>query len=174
MVSKKASKRKHPRTSSASHKRTKASSTSKKRSSYDQNTIVALLSIIVIVVALGVMIYFAVSSSPTLEKKPFSHSTIDYDFSVSQEVGFVLDSDMLHFGGAPPGAKLKRGLEINSSRDARVLIVWEGPGDISVDKNNFTIDAGNNTEVIFTLKVPDTLSTGEYDGEIIIDLYEQE
>lgn len=148
----------------------KKSASATRKSGLDNNRIIAAVSLLVILISLIVMVFF-VSDIPG-DQKPFSRSTIDYDFTVSEEVGFVLDDDMLHFGGGPRGAKLKRGLDINSSRDARVVLSWQGPGNISVDRNNFFVAAKNSSSVIFTLEIPPGISSGNHSGEIYIDLYD--
>ncbi len=127
-----------------------------------------LLLVVVSFVAIISTIVAYVLFSPSSPE----HVSIEYTFSVQSEIGFVLDSDALHFGGGPPGARLQRGLNISSTRDARVVLSWDGPGDIVVSKNNFLIQADTQEYVLFFLTVPSDLENGFYEGSIFVTLYE--
>lgn len=103
---------------------------------------------------------------------PYDVKTIAYDFSVKDVYGFNVDIDGLHFGGGPIGSELNRGIILSANRPSRVVIIWDGPGNLSVDTNNFFIDPGVNKSVFFRLIIPADLPAGNYSGNVFVQLFE--
>ncbi len=122
---------------------------------------------------MSILTSLAVSNIFFTEEEPFDIFILPYDFQVINEVGFVLDADILHFGGCNPGAKMVRDINLSSKKDARVNIVWSGPGDLIVSKNNFILEADTVEVITFTMYVPETLDYGNYSGEVVFSFYEK-
>ncbi|MGM5479870.1 MAG: hypothetical protein ACQESC_00245 [Nanobdellota archaeon] len=97
-----------------------------------------------------------------------SESNVSYDFTVGDDVGFILDTDAMHYGVAPAGSSSQRGLFVNSSEDGVVYLSSQGDGNISFSKNAFPISAGDQEIVSTTLQVPSSLSPGNYSGSITV------
>ena len=145
-----ASRRRKPRSSPLSRKR------------------ILLFSIIIILLVYGVsMLLISIFSMSS----PYRIEVMDYDFTVKDGIGINLDSDYLHFGGGPSGAFLERSISITSDMPAKVSISWEGPGDLSVDKNDFKIGANETTPVTFYLGIPENLSLGNYSGTVFLRFF---
>jgi len=102
---------------------------------------------------------------------PYRIETLDYDFMVKDNVGVNVDVDSLHFGGGPAGITLERSLSLTSDRDARVVISWEGPGQLSVSRNDFKIYSGIDESVVFYLIIPPSLELGTYSGTVTFSFF---
>lgn len=131
------------------------------------NRIVVLLVLVVLVSSLTTIIVLKNFSKDV----PHEIKRLPYDFKVTENVSFVLDTDALHFGGGPNGARLQRGLNITTSQDARVHISWDGEGDIIVSENNFYLLADQTKDLLFYLNIPLDLANGTYSGELIFEFY---
>lgn len=141
----------------------------KKQSTKRNN--VKILLLILGVALLSVLASLAVSEF-LLADEPFDIYTLNYDFQIIDEVVFNLDEDILHFGGGLPNSVMERSINITSKKDARVDISWQGPGFITVDKNDFFVEAGVPEVVTFYMKVPE-LDFGNYSGELVFSFYEK-
>jgi len=128
---------------------------------------IVLLIIVVVVASSAVTLLLFKNASP----EPFDVKRLSYDFEVVNEVSFVLDRDILHFGGGPLKARLQRGLNITTSKDALLKISWVGDGNIVVSENNFIILANETKSLLFYLDIPDDLLEGKYSGELIFEFY---
>lgn len=102
---------------------------------------------------------------------PYRIEVLDYDFNVANAVGFNLDSDAIHFGSGPNTAVLNRGVVISASQDSIVKVLWDGPGDLAIDKNDFFMKSGSNTSISFVLTIPDDLPLGNYSGEVYFHFF---
>jgi len=111
--------------------------------------------------------YFVIRSFP----EPKHIENLEYDFKVQKEVGFVLDSDALHFGNAPVNSTSNRNITINSEFDALVKIFFDGPANLIVNENNFVLEKNTNKSLEFTLTVPD-LPEGKYKGNVQLQFFE--
>ena len=89
----------------------------KRNSSPSVTRVVLLLAIIVVVSSLVtfLLLHF-------FNERPDEVKFIEYDYSVKERVGLVLDNDALHFGGGPPGARLQRSINLSTSKAARVHV----------------------------------------------------
>ncbi len=120
-----------------------------------------------------IIIFFVVFSIIALTRStPTEIRSINYTFTVKDALGFNLDTDKLHFGGGPSGVTLQRTLDISSTYDSIVEIETVGPGFIVLDKNNFKMEAGENTTLTFNLLIPQTMPQGAYEGTIYLYFYE--
>jgi len=125
--------------------------------------LIVLLIIIIFFSALPIIIY-------QTTERPYLIQTLAYDFSVKESVGFMLDSDILHFGGGPVGSGLERGMNVTSKETALVKIYAQGQGDIVISDNDFMVYANQSHPLIFTLTVP-TLPFGTYNGTVYFEFY---
>ena len=94
--------------------------------------------------------------------------TIIMQFEVSEKLGFNTDADALYFGKGMPGTQTKRDLVINSSYEYPINVLIKIEGDISqfasVSKNDFIIQAGENTIVTYFVKSKAETEYGNYSG----------
>jgi hypothetical protein len=102
--------------------------------------------------------------------KPILVKTMNYDFQIKENVGFVLDSDILHFGGAPKNSELKRNMTLTTPFTSKVKIYFEGPGILSTSHNNFLLEENQSKSIEFILKTPN-LENGNYTGKIFFEFY---
>ncbi len=130
-------------------------------------SVVAFIILVVLLSSLITLLLFKFFHQP----EPSSVEKLPYDFTVVNDVSFVLDTDALHFGGGPQGARLERGMNISVSQDSLVKISWDGPGNLIVSKNNFLLKAGKTEDLLFYLDIPSDLSLGNYSGEVIFKFY---
>jgi hypothetical protein len=122
-----------------------------------------ILSILIVLFIYGItMILITVFSF----NNPYRVEDMTYDFVVKDRMGINLDSDYLHFGGGPAGIILQRSIIISSDQDSKVSVSWDGPGNLTVNKNNFPLKARLNESVLFYLAVPVDLEQGNYTGQI--------
>ena len=105
-----------------------------------------------------------------IKNAPFEVKNLNYDFKVKQAIGLNVDTDILHMGGGPVGSVLERSIDISSPKDALVRIFVDGPGDLTVDKNNFLIRADDKINLTFSMLVPD-LPLGNYSGLVVLKFY---
>lgn len=144
----------------------------KKRVPKRKNDLTSVTNIVLLII-----VVVLVSSLVTLlivnhtHKKTFEVKRLAYDFTVTDGVSMLLDTDILHFGGGPAGARLQRGLNITTSKDAKVKISWIGDGNIVVSENNFLIHANESKNLLFYLDIPSNASQGSYTGELIFEFY---
>lgn len=137
-----------------------------------QNRITSVTSIVLLII-----LVVLVSSLATLliikntSHKPFETKRLAYDFTVTNGISLVLDTDILHFGGGPAGARLQRSLNVTTSKDAKLKISWIGDGNIVVSENNFMIYANESKDLLFYLDIPSNASQGSYSGELILEFY---
>lgn len=96
---------------------------------------------------------------------------MDYDFVVKNSVGFNLDTDALHFGGSLPGSTSTRSMNLHVDRDSRVVISFEGPGDLVVDKNDFVVFANSSESLTFYLTTPVNMTYGNYSGIVTFSFF---
>jgi hypothetical protein len=131
-----------------------------------------------IILACLLLAVVAVASSFAVAKLFFQESylersTLDYAYTVKERtVGINLDANKLNFGGGPAGAILSRGVNISASTPGEIHLSWVGNGTLSVDYNNFILDAGESQEVLFTVFIPETQEIGNYSGQIYVDVFE--
>lgn len=139
----------------------------KKPSSSTARLLILLVIIALLCVGITALIYTSVK-----EDSPFEVRRLPYDFVVKDSVGINLDTDIMHFGGGPHGSNLQRSLNLTSSRDAFVVITWQGEGDLTTNKNDFLLFADQAQSVRFVLFVSPDLEYGNHSGEIIFSFYE--
>ena len=130
-------------------------------------SLVAFIIIIVLLSSLITLLLFNIFHEP----KPAVVEVLPYDFTVTNSVSFVLETDKLHFGGGPLSARLERGMNLSTSQDSLVKISWDGPGNIMVSDNDFLLSANTPKDITFYLDIPDDLSLGNYSGKIIFKFY---
>lgn len=131
---------------------------------------------IVISLIIGVALLVSLSVlfiSYELQEKPFAVEILSYNYAVVDDVGLVLDTDALNFGEAPPLATVKRGINISTSRPARVHIRVDTT-NIAVDKNDFIVMPGISQPVSFVLLIPEFANRGNYTGNITLLFYDIE
>lgn len=129
-----------------------------------------LLSAVLIVVLLYSVVLLLVSVFAL--STPYLVENIPYDFSVKDKLGVNVDSDSLHFGGGPAGVILQRSLAFTVEQDSRVVVSWDGPGSLSVDKNDFILKKGENTSIMFYLSFSKDLPIGDYNGTVELHFFE--
>ncbi|MGE0793020.1 MAG: hypothetical protein AB7V77_02440 [Candidatus Woesearchaeota archaeon] len=118
---------------------------------------------IVILTLIPILVYLSID-------KPFKVQYLEYDFKIKNQVGFMLDSDILHFGGAPQGSQLQRNITLSIAFPSIVKIGFEGPGNIISSDNNFYLEANKNKSLEFILTTPNE-PEGNYSGIIFIEFY---
>ncbi|MFW5865997.1 MAG: hypothetical protein ACOCU6_02800 [Nanoarchaeota archaeon] len=134
-----------------------------------KNSLLAIISIFVVVIALVIMMFFALQNS--VRDDGVIRSSIAYDYQVIDEIGVNIDTDALHFGGGPRGAIRQRSLNLTPHHDGTLLFSWVGDGNLSVSDNNFAVSSGEIVQVNFTLVIPENASYGNYSGTIYVDLH---
>ncbi len=147
-------------TRKTTHKKTNSTGRNKK-----------LITIILVLVVLSIaFIATAMYVQSVSRTKPFEVREMPYDFKVKPALGFNVDTDLIHMGGGPAGVTLTRNLTIRSEKDAIVKILMSGPGNLTVDKNNFLVSANTSTQVAFVMVVPQ-LPMGNYTGMVHLEFY---
>lgn len=102
---------------------------------------------------------------------PYRVEVMNYDFVIKNGVGFDLDTDALHFGGSLPGSTLTRSMTLKTDKDSRVLITFEGPGDLVVDKNDFVLLSNSSEYLTFYLTTPLNITEGNYSGTVTFSFF---
>lgn len=102
---------------------------------------------------------------------PYRVEVINYDFVVKNAVGFNLDTDALHFGGSLPGSTSTRSMNLQVNQDSRVVITFDGPGDLVVDKNDFIVLANSSQPLTFYLTIPVNITEGNYSGTVTFNFF---
>lgn len=94
------------------------------------------------------------------------------DVKVSQNIGFNLDTDQLHFGGTqtPGSAYRKITVENKYSQPLRVTLIPEGPLGSWVSAEDFEpiFNPGERRNITMNLAVPSGVPYGDYNGTIRI------
>lgn len=129
-----------------------------------------LLSMVLVVMLVYLVTILLVSVFKL--SSPYRVDVVPYDFSVKEHLGVNVDSDIIHFGGGPPGVLLSRSVILEAEVDSRVTVFWDGPGIMSVSKNDFMLSKGENTSVMFYLTVPAGLELGNYSGNVTFSFFE--
>lgn len=138
----------------------------KNNSSRSIGMIVLLIIVVVLISSLVTVLVFK-----GVNPKPYEIERLPYDFKVTNAISFVLDDDILHFGGGPAGARLRRGMNVTTSKDALLKISWSGDGNIFLSENNFFITANESKSLMFYLDIPPDLEEGSYSGELVFEFY---
>ena len=132
-----------------------------------KNNNVLIICLLCIVVIASIISVVAVTN---INEKPVKTEELFYDFNVTGNPGFKLDTDAMHFGGITPGGNSKRPMTITTAEDYLVKIRFEGDGSLIVSENNFIIEANEEKTLEFTL-TPTTSELGYYSGTIFFDFY---
>lgn len=94
--------------------------------------------------------------------------TIIMQFEVSEKLAFNTDTDALYFGKGMPGTQTKRDLLVNNTFEYPINVLIKIEGDISqfasVSKNDFIMQAGENTVVTYYIKSKPETEYGNYSG----------
>ena len=133
-------------------------------------SIISIIVLLVVVILISSLVTILIIKNQSA--KPFDVKTLNYDFQVTPNVSFVLDSDILHFGGGPVGSRLQRSIDLSSSRTAIVKVSWVGDGELIISKNNFLVSADNPFNLSFYMDIPSNYSLGNYSGEIKFKFYD--
>lgn len=93
---------------------------------------------------------------------------IDMALEVAPKLGMNTDTDMLNFGANYPGNSCKRFVDISFPEEAEVVIKFEGQLAhwVSVDDNNFILDADENKHLSFLTSIPSDADEGNYTGKV--------
>jgi hypothetical protein len=130
-----------------------------------QKVVFLLVAVIVLSVATTFALLYFFDTSPDEIK------TLKYTYTAKENVGFVLDTDALHFGGGPRGALMVRNINMSTTEDARVKITSVGPGTVTVSENDFFLPANTSKELTFSLSVPLDAQPGFYEGIVYFSFY---
>ena len=130
-----------------------------------------LMSLISFSIIVSIMIFLLFVLLTSTDEVPIIVKELPYDYSIQQTIGFVLDDDALHFGGSPVNTILKRNITLTSEFPAMIKINFKGPGNLSVNENNFFLNQNVNKSLEFILVVPDEMK-GNYSGSVFFEFYE--
>ncbi len=145
----------------------------KKQTKIISSRTVVFFMLIVLLVALILTTIYASAIVKKSSQQPFEIRFVPYDFKVTKGAGFILDNDSLHFGEGEPGMTLSREINLSSSRKAFVEIYWEGEGNISVDINDFILDANTTQSIQFYLPITNNLALGNHSGMVYFNFYKR-
>ncbi|MBU0758412.1 MAG: hypothetical protein KKF44_10165 [Nanoarchaeota archaeon] len=130
------------------------------------NLFYLVLALILFSAIIGFFIYFNIYLVKV--------ENIEMDLIVKNNVGININTDALHFGGAPPSGSAERGIDIKNDYSFPLLVTIKTSGELAplvvVSKNNFLIQPGEKTEVMFFATVPKDYELGKYTGSIRIEL----
>ncbi len=103
---------------------------------------------------------------------PWKIQSFEAHVKVGDYVGINLDVDKLYFGTVMKGGVGKRGIIVNSPRNAFVLFSKEGSAaDWIVSPKSVFLTAGQNKSVEFEIKVPSDAKKGNYTANISLMFY---
>ncbi len=100
--------------------------------------------------------------------------TTGVDFKVlgKNRAGFNLDVDALHFGIIPPQGGAQRGIILINNHEFPVFLNIRAKGNasdyLSVEKNNFVLDANSTKSILFFIELPEDINYGIYNGTVTI------
>ena len=134
------------------------------KSKSDKSKIIFLIVLIILISLIPVILNLT-------QEKPLLIKELNYDFTIQKEVSFILDKDMLHFGGAPPNSVLQRNITITSTFPAKVELYFKGEGNLIANQNIFFIDKDEIKSLEFELTVPEK-DFQEYNGTVYFHFYE--
>lgn len=145
----------------------------KKHVSNNQRLLIAAIVVIIIsiiVTSSSVIRTEQTKNNNNNERTILAEETIDYEFKVTNYVGFNLDTDKLYLGSGGPGSTLRRAMKISYTEDSIVEISARGPGEIIISDNNFFLEKDTGKDIEFSLVVPQ-IDLGNYTGEIKLTFY---
>lgn len=123
--------------------------------------------IVIIAVALAINIYNFIYG-------PIEVRTLDARFTVSDKLGFDVNTSALTFGIAFPGNSVSRSVFINNDEKFPVIVKIFSTDDVAPYlsvKNETVIMPGENKEIGFVLQIPKNMSFGDYSGKVIFKIY---
>jgi hypothetical protein len=129
-----------------------------------------IIMILVMVISIGIFITTAIYSANKISehKKIANYRIINTSVEISTTSGLNGDRDGLKYGKTTPGGSGLRYLEFNTTEDVLVNIYISGDMSkfLSVDENNFIMQANTNKSLPVYLTVPLNTSYGFYEGKI--------
>lgn len=139
----------------------------KKNKSRSKNLNSILFLAILVLVLTAIPLYLLYGETPN---KPDLVQTMDYDFNVTLDPGFVLDHDILHFGSIPYGNYANRSINLTTNEDYLVKIYHKGDGNLIVAENDFLLEKDTLKQISF-LMYPTNKTIGKYNGTIYFNFY---
>ena len=97
---------------------------------------------------------------------------IHYDFTIGDYIGFNVDNDALHFGTMLKNSQSKKSISITNNYKNSLLVDFRITGDrrelINFKENNLILKSGEEKKFFITVKVPENLEFGTYNGKIFV------
>ena len=125
----------------------------------------------VIIVALALLFSALVFFSSSF----LSYEQIPVQFTVSDDVGFNVGTDILYFGSAPPGSSVHRVIHVKNDRFAFERVNIKVFGDVApwtyVTDNNFYLKKNDIEDVKISIRIPGDASLKDYNGTIRVYLF---
>ncbi len=132
------------------------------------NVFIIIGFVVILSIILSSIAFFSL-----LQEKKLHTEVIHYDYVVMEELGMILDNDILHFGGLMPGARSERSISVGVPFDADVVIevVKNNSEIVTANPGQFSIIGGTAVDVMFSLVVDEGTPHGEYTGKILLHFF---
>jgi len=128
-----------------------------------------ILLILIILAGLACIIGYLLfgASAQILGQKSFG-----MQLTVSDTLGFNIDTNAVYFGKATPNSMVKRDIIVNNNLMERALVVFEKSGElagwVTPSLNEFYLNPGESKSVTLTAKIPNDAKMAEYSGKIVV------
>ncbi len=146
-----------------------------KKRTWENDSRIRIALILIIVISLGIMFgtagysLYKYNSNLKQQSKIISVNYVNTSIQVvSVGAGMNGDTDSLKFGKISPGGGGERYLILNSSKDAlvEITIFGEMSSFLTVNKNDFLMNANTKDQVTFYLEIPEGTPPKNYTGTI--------
>ena len=119
----------------------------------------------------GIVTFFVYNNLSVIELKEIN---VDANFTNSNNVGFNLDKDMMHFGKVPLGGSGERTFQISNTKNFPVSAKIYATGSIRdymfITEDNIRLFPGESEEVKVIVYAPLDAEKKGYSGKIVIEI----
>ena len=126
-----------------------------------------IIWLILILVAIGVMIYFKIPQCSVMQT---INASVEVKAIPSRILlGMNADKDSLKFGVVSPGTEVVRSVNTQYVRNASVRVWPQGSFAewMSIDQAEFSLASKENRQVMFHVNVPLDATSGNYTGKVV-------
>lgn len=144
-----------------------------------ESSLLVNILIIILILSIGILLG-AVSFTVyrTSLHKSYINKIVEYTnitasvIVTSGSVGLDGDTDSLKFGKISQGGGGTRFITVNTTQNVIVDIYFSGDiaNFLSVEKNNYTLEAGSFGKIPININIPLNVPIGEYSGNVYIIL----
>jgi hypothetical protein len=125
---------------------------------------------IIMLSAFVILIFFIIW---TFRVRPVETKKMEVEFSVGSTAGIIVDTDKVYFGRVVPGGSSQRTIRIENGYSFPIKVKVSASKEIASYiylEGEYVAEPGEITKIPLTLKIPETLSYGNYTGEMKFDL----